>query len=98
VRDAHASACVSSFTPNDDPSLPGGVGRLYVLNYLTGEAVFDFGGGELMRSDVIGGGIPSKPVMVITEEGQRLFLSIGGANPEDESEEVGVVDTAVIDT
>jgi hypothetical protein len=62
-----------------------------------GETVSDLGAGELMRSDVIGGGIPSKAVMVIIEEGQRLFLSIGSANPGDESEEVGVVDRAVID-
>ncbi|UCF72748.1 MAG: hypothetical protein JSW35_11380 [Deltaproteobacteria bacterium] len=80
---------IPTFTPNDDPCLPGGVGKSYALNYLTGEAVLDFGGGGPTRSYEIGGGIPSKPVIVITEEGQKLFISVGSTNPGAESEEVG---------
>jgi len=80
---------VSTFTPNDDVCVPGGAGEIYALSYLTAEAVIDFGGDALIRSDVIGGGIPSKPVMVVTEEGQKLFISVGSTNPDAESEEVG---------
>jgi len=80
---------VSTFTPNDDACVPGGAGKIYALSYLTGEAVLDFGGDVLIRSDEIGGGIPSKPVMVVTEEGQKLFISVGSTNPDADSEEVG---------
>ena len=48
---------LTTFTPNDDPCLPGGVGQLYALNYKTGAAAIDFdGGGTLDRSIIIGGG------------------------------------------
>lgn len=80
---------VSTFTPNDDVCVPGGAGTMYALSYLTGEAALDFDGAELIRSDEIGGGIPSKPVMVITEEGQKLLISVGSTNPEATSEETG---------
>lgn len=79
---------VTSFTPNDEPCLPGGVGKLYALNYKTGAAVLSFGGEELTRSVEIGGGIPSKPVMVITLTGQKLYISVGSTNPDVDSEEV----------
>jgi type IV pilus assembly protein PilY1 len=78
---------VTTFTPNNDPCLPGGVGKLYALNHLTGGAVVTFGGADLTRSVSIGGGIPSKPVMVITAEGtQKLFVSVGSTNPDASSE------------
>jgi len=80
---------VPTFSPNNEPCLPGGIGKIYALKYLTGEAALDFGGSELIRSHDIGGGIPSKPVMVITEEGQKLLISVGSTNPEATSEEVG---------
>jgi hypothetical protein len=70
--------------------LPGGVAKLYALNYKTGEAVLDFDGdGNPERSTEIGGGIPSKPVMIITEDSEKLLISTGSTNPDAESEESG---------
>jgi Tfp pilus tip-associated adhesin PilY1 len=78
---------VTTFTPNGDPCLPGGVGKLYALNYKTAQAVLDFGVG-LSRCLEIGGGIPSKPVIAIRDTLQKLFASIGSTNPEASSESV----------
>jgi len=74
---------ITTFTPNDDPCVPGGVAKLYALNYKTGEAVLDFDGDDNPeRSTEIGGGIPSKPVMIITEDSEKLLISTGSTNPE----------------
>jgi type IV pilus assembly protein PilY1 len=81
---------ISSFTPdNTDPCMPGGVSRLYALGYKTGAAVIDFDGdGQPDRSTEIGGGIPSKPVMIIPPEGDpRLLISVGSTVPDINSEE-----------
>jgi type IV pilus assembly protein PilY1 len=86
---------MTTFTPNNDPCLPGGVGKLYAMEYKTGAAVIDFdqdGGTE--RSTDIGGGIPSKVVTVITDTGgTKLFVSVGSTNPDANSEafDAGVV-------
>jgi hypothetical protein len=85
---------ITTFTPNDEPCVPGGDGKLYALSYLTGEAVIDFDDDDTNdRSVTVGGGIPSKPVMVIRDEGTSLLLSVGSTNPDDDSEDVaaGVV-------
>ena len=91
---------VTTFTPNDDPCLPGGLAKLYALNYLTGEAALFVGGDidgdgidDLTRGVSIGGGIPSKPVMVIHKRRQNLLISVGSTNPEATSEsiEAGVI-------
>jgi type IV pilus assembly protein PilY1 len=74
---------ITTFTPNGvladaDPCMPGGLGTFYALNYLTGAAVLDFDGdSDTERTVSIGGGIPSKPVMVITATGEKLFISVG---------------------
>jgi type IV pilus assembly protein PilY1 len=81
---------VTTFSPNNDPCLPGGTAKLYALAHLTGGAVIDFDGNDSAeRSTEIGGGIPSKPVTVITETGQKLFMSVGSTNPDGQSEEIG---------
>lgn len=83
---------ITTFTPgNVDPCVPGGTGKLYALNYLTGEAVLDFDGdGTNDRSTLMGGGIPSKPVMVIPDDGEpKLLVSVGSTNPDPGSEETG---------
>ena len=73
---------ITTFTPNDDPSLPGGDGKLYALSYLTGSTVLDFNNdGNNDRSVTIGGGIPSKPVILITRTGTKLLISVGSAEP-----------------
>ena len=86
---------MTTFTPNDDPCLPGGAGKLYALSYKTGAAAIDFDGdGTLDRGTTIGGGIPSKVVTVITDTGGvKLFISVGSTNPDPLSEafEAGVV-------
>jgi len=74
---------MTTFTPNNDPNMPGGHGKLYALSYLTGAAVLDFDNdSNLERMSTIGGGIPSKPVMLITKTGTKLLISVGSANPD----------------
>jgi Tfp pilus tip-associated adhesin PilY1 len=86
---------VTTFTPNDDPCTPGGKAKLYAIDYKTGAAVLKFtdtdGDGEkdYSRSVVLGGGIPSKTVVVITVTNQKLFLSLGSTNPDADSKAVG---------
>jgi hypothetical protein len=86
---------LTTFVPNDDPCLPGGVSRLYALNYKTAAAVIDFNNDNNMeRSTDIGGGIASKIVTVITDSGgAKLLISVGSTNPDpiSESFEAGVV-------
>jgi type IV pilus assembly protein PilY1 len=86
---------ITTFMPNDDICLPGGVGKLYALGYKTGAAVLDYNNdGNVERSIDIGGGIPSKVVTVITDGGgAKLFISIGSTNPDANSEtfDAGVV-------
>jgi Tfp pilus tip-associated adhesin PilY1 len=86
---------LTTFAPNDDPCLPGGASRLYALNYKTAAAVIDFNNDTNMeRSTVIGGGIASKVVTVITDSGgAKLLISVGSTNPDaiSESFHAGVV-------
>jgi type IV pilus assembly protein PilY1 len=85
---------ITTFIPSDDPCVPGGNARLFALNYLTGEPVLSFGGGSLVRGTLIGGGIPSSPVPIITSHGEKLFISVGSTMPVDGSEsvEAGILD------
>ncbi|MGB2927390.1 MAG: PilC/PilY family type IV pilus protein, partial [Desulfobacterales bacterium] len=94
---------ITTFTPNDDPCMPGGESKLYALSYLTGGAAIDFDDDDTNdRSVIIGGGIPSKPVMVIRDSGTNLLISIGSTNPDDQSEDVSagvlVIEPVVPDT
>jgi type IV pilus assembly protein PilY1 len=76
---------VTTFTPNNEPCLPGGMGKLYALSYKTAGAVLDFDGNGPARSEEVGGGIPSKPVIAIRESMQKLFTSVGSSNPDTNS-------------
>jgi len=71
--------------------LPGGVGRVYALNYKTAAAVIDFDNdSNKERSIDIGGGIPSKVVTVITDSGGvKLLISVGSTTPDATSESFG---------
>jgi type IV pilus assembly protein PilY1 len=81
---------ITTFTPNNDPCMPGGISKFYALSYLTGEAVLDIDDDEqIERSAEIGGGIGSKPVLVISEEGEKLLISVGSTNPDAASQETG---------
>jgi type IV pilus assembly protein PilY1 len=81
---------ITTFTPNDDPCVPGGDGKLYALSHLTGSAVLDLDDDSASdRSTIIGGGIPSKPVMLITKTGTKLLISVGSANPDPASPSTG---------
>jgi hypothetical protein len=81
---------ITTFTPNQDPCSPGGEGKLYALSHLTGQPVLDFDhDGNNDRSVTIGGGIPSKPVTLITKTGTRLLVSVGSSNPNAASPSTG---------
>ncbi|MGB5993476.1 MAG: hypothetical protein WBG61_14220, partial [Desulfobacterales bacterium] len=81
---------ITTFTPNNDPHVPGGVGKLYALSYLTGAAVLDFDNdANLDRISTIGGGILSKPVTLITWTGTKLLISVGSANPDTANPSLG---------
>ncbi len=81
---------ITTFTPNEDPCAPGGDGKLYALSHLTGEAVLDFDNDSNNdRSVTIGGGIPSKPVTLITRTGTKLLISVGSSNPDAASPSFG---------
>ena len=86
---------LTTFTPNSDRCVPGGNANLYALDYLTGAPVIKFadtdgdGVNDLTRSLILGGGIPSKPVTVITERGTKLFISVGSTNPHVTSQSIG---------
>jgi type IV pilus assembly protein PilY1 len=91
---------ITSFTPNNHPCLPGGEGKLYAVDYKTGAAVLFIGSDidgdgipDLTRGVAIGGGIPSKPVMVISRASRKLLISIGSTTPEATSE---VLDAGVV--
>lgn len=60
---------VTTFSPEEG-------GKLYALNYKTGEAVY----GSL-RVKGKGGGLLSKPVVVINKTDQKLLVSAGAINP-----------------
>ncbi len=63
-----------------------GGGRLYALNYKTGEAVINFdltndaGGVEVLarsdRSLLLGTGIPSEPTFIVTASGAKLLIGV----------------------
>jgi type IV pilus assembly protein PilY1 len=75
----------TTFTPTPDPCVPGGDGRLYAVQYKTVKSVLDFNkDGSMDRSVVIGGGIPSKPVMVLTDTlaPAKMLISVGSTNPD----------------
>jgi Tfp pilus tip-associated adhesin PilY1 len=91
---------ITTFTPNNHPCLPGGEGKVYAVDYKTGAAVLFLGSdidgdgeADLTRNLSIGGGIPSKPVMVISKTNRKLLISIGSTTPEATSE---VLDAGVI--
>ncbi len=58
---------------------------LYAVDYKTGRSVFD---GWAGRSTFIGGGIPSRPVMIIPPSGiPKLFVSVGTTDESDSDSE-----------
>ena len=79
---------MTTFVPSTDPCLPGGEATVYAINYKTGAAVLSFGGASVVRSSMVGGGIPSNPVPVITSKGEKLLVSVGSTIPVAGSESV----------
>jgi type IV pilus assembly protein PilY1 len=79
---------MTTFVPSTDPCLPGGEATVYAMNYKTGAAVLSFGGASVVRSSMVGGGIPSNPVPVITSKGEKLLVSVGSTIPVAGSESV----------
>jgi len=80
----------TTFLPNNDPCAPGGYAKVYALNYLTGAPKFDLDGNSSVNADdlskVIGGGVPSKPVVVITDDNvAKLLISTSSTVPDPNS-------------
>jgi type IV pilus assembly protein PilY1 len=77
----------TTFTPDtSDLCVPGGSGRLYAMQYKTGgSTVLDINNDGI----TIGGGIPSKPVFVITDTLITMMVSVGSTNPVNSSVGVG---------
>ena len=86
----------TTFTPSDDPCVPGGIAKLYALNYKTGAAVSGFLTGGI-PGITIGGGIPSRPVLVLsgTTGVPKLLISVGSTMPDgvSQSEGAGIPDS-----
>ena len=85
---------ITTFLPNNDPCVPGGASMLYGLGYKTGTAGIDFDGdGSNDASTALGGGIGSKPVIVIHDTSTEMLVSVGSTNPDvlSESTNAGVV-------
>ena len=78
----------TTFLPNNEACVPGGYAKLYALDYLTGAAAFDFDGdGDNDTNEIIGGGLPSKPVVIITETGvAKLLILTSSTNPDPASD------------
>jgi type IV pilus assembly protein PilY1 len=76
----------SSFTPSSTSvcGAGGGTAKLYAVQQLTGYAAVDFGRGVALtttsasatRGKEIGTGIPSKPIIVISESGATISTSV----------------------
>ena len=78
---------LTTFLPNSDPCVPGGYGYTYALNYKSTAAALDFNNdGTKESSIVVGGGIPSRVVPVITDNLSKLLISVGSTNADSNSE------------
>lgn len=89
----------TTYTPNNDPCVPGGEAKLYALNYKTGAPVYDFDDDGVADDPYVslGGGIPSKPVVVISDSGTTMFVSVGSTNPDPGSPSLGAGITNPVD-
>jgi type IV pilus assembly protein PilY1 len=74
----------TSFAPNATVCSSGGDARIYAADYLTAQAVWDLdatntGLQKDDRSQIIGNGIPTEPVIVIGDDGiARVYVAVGG--------------------
>ncbi|MEZ4524405.1 MAG: PilC/PilY family type IV pilus protein [Desulfobacterales bacterium] len=82
---------VTTFTPiTDDPCAIGGIGKLWGVGYKNGNVISELNfSGDSGRSTSLGGGIPSKPVLVLTEEGAKLLISVGSTEETEGSTSTG---------
>lgn len=88
----------TSLDPEDYPCVTGGVARLYALDYMTGQPFIDWDGdGNKDFYVEIGYGIPSKPVIIVTEDGPRLFVAVGTPKSDDaEAPNIGAEMPAIV--
>jgi type IV pilus assembly protein PilY1 len=74
----------TTFTPTNTVCSSGGDARIYAVDYLTAEALWNLdatntGLQKTDRSQVIGNGIPTEPVIVIGADGvARVYVAVGG--------------------
>lgn len=83
---------MSTYQGSIDEAPPEGA-MIYATNYITGEVIYYFEEYQATppdpeRSIEIGGGIPSKPVLILNDNGEKLFISVGSTNIDGTSESV----------
>jgi len=81
---------VTSFYPSGAACVAGGDSYIYSIQYKSGQAGSDMDGdGSDDTKTTIGGGIASKPVIIIRENTQRLLVSVGSTTAADDSDSTG---------
>ncbi|MDW7643697.1 MAG: PilC/PilY family type IV pilus protein [Desulfuromonadales bacterium] len=75
---------ITTFAPNTEPCVPGGYAYLYGLGYKTGFSALDSPDDALL----LGGGIASRPVVVIRDK-TNMLISVGSTNPIADTDETG---------
>lgn len=78
----------STFLPTTDACVPGGNAYLYIVNYKTGVGFFaDDADADTQpeAATMIGGGIPSRPVIVLSDSKMAIYTSVGSTNPDESS-------------
>lgn len=81
---------ITTFYPSGEPCVAGGNSYVYSIQYKTGQAGTDLDGdGNKDLKTEIGGGIASKPVVIIRENTQNLLISVGSTSASDDSDSTG---------
>lgn len=81
---------ITTFYPSGAACVAGGDSYVYSILYKSGQAGADMDGdGSDDVKTTIGGGIASKPVIIIRENTQKLLISVGSTSASDDSDSTG---------
>ncbi len=81
---------ITTFYPSGAACVAGGDSYIYSIQYKSGQAGTDMDGdGSDDAKTAIGGGIASKPVIIIRENTQKLLVSVGSTSASDDSDSTG---------